>query len=130
MTRLASQSLVVYFIAAFAVFLCRWSKAAEIPDFAKRVQVLVDGAPVPLLEAARKNAADPRREQYRALRVAKANSADGQLEIARWCRKQKLPEEEKLHWWMLLGMEPGHPEAIKALQLHRFQGLLLTKEEI
>src|SRR4051812_14101300 len=126
----ASRRFVVYVVTAAALIFCSQLKAAEIPGFAKQLQVLVDGALVPLDEAVRKNAADPRHEQYRAMRIANANSAEGQLELARWCRKQKLTDAEKLHWWTLLRMEPGHPEAIKGLGLRRYQGLLLTREEI
>jgi hypothetical protein len=103
---------------------------AEIPEFAKSVRVRVDGGLLSLDEAVKTKAADPKQNTYREMRSAMAGTAEGQLELARWCRKQKLGEEERLHWWTLLGMRPGHAEAIKGLQLRRFQGLLLTSEEI
>jgi hypothetical protein len=105
-------------------------RSAEIPEFAKSVRVRVDGELMPLDEAVRIKAADPKQKSYREMRSAKAGTPEGQLELARWCRKQKLGEEERLHWWTLLSMQPGNPEAIKGLQLRQFKGLLLTSDEI
>src|SRR5437868_2173910 len=105
-------------------------RGAEIPDFAKNIRVSVDGSLVPLEEAVRIKAADPKQKVYREMRAAKAGTSDGQLELARWCHKQKLDDEERLHWWTLLNKKPRNADAIKALQLRRFQGLLLTSEEI
>jgi hypothetical protein len=105
-------------------------QAPIIPDFAKSVNVRVDGKLVSLDKAVRQMASDPQQKMYRELRAANAGTPAGQLELARWCRKQKMDEEERFHWWTLLGMQPGHPDAIKGLKLHRFQGLLLTTDEI
>jgi hypothetical protein len=104
--------------------------AVAVPDFAKNVLVHVDGKIRPLGEVVRQKAADPQQALYRELRVATGGTPDGQLDLARWCRKQKMAEEEQLHWWILLSMQPGHPEAIKALRLRRYQGALLTSDEI
>jgi hypothetical protein len=106
------------------------SQSPVLPDFAKNLQVRVDGKLIFLDQAVRQNAADPQLKKYREMRAANAGSAEGQLELARWCRKQKMAEEERLHWWSLLNQKPGYPEAIKALQLHKYQGLLLTNDEI
>ncbi|HEX3727393.1 MAG TPA: hypothetical protein VHV08_14165, partial [Pirellulales bacterium] len=35
---------------------------------------------------------------YRKLRDAMVDTADNQRELARWCRKNKLPDEERIHW--------------------------------
>jgi hypothetical protein len=106
------------------------SQAPALPDFAKTVQVRVDGKLIFLDKAVRQNAADPQLKKYRELRAVNAATPAGQLELARWCRKQKMAEEERLHWLTLLNQKPGHPEAIKGLQLRRYQGLLLTADEI
>ncbi len=108
----------------------RPADAVVLPDFAKNVRVPVDGQLVSLDKAVRQKASDPQQKLYRDLRAANAGTAAGQLELARWCRKHGMQEEERLHWWILLGMQPGHPEAIKGLGLRRFQGLLLTSDEI
>jgi hypothetical protein len=67
---------------------------------------------------------------YHRLRSEASPSPDAQLEIARWCRKQKLAAEERLHWQLLLMMQPGHPEAMKGLGLRMYDGQMLTKVQI
>ena len=39
------------------------------------------------------------------------------LRWARWCRKNKLVHEERVHWLFVRQLQPDHPEAIKALGL-------------
>ena len=90
----------------------------------------VDGKTFPLAEIVRLKATDPQHSMYRELRTAHSGTAEGQFDLARWCRKQKLADEERLHWWILLAMQPGHPEAVKALRLQEYQGMLLTRDEI
>ncbi len=104
--------------------------ALVLPDFAKNLRVRVDGHLVSLDKAVRQKASDPQQKLYRDLRAANAGTAAGQLELARWCRKHGMDGEERLHWWILLSMQHGNPEAIKGLGLRRFQGLLLTSDEI
>ena len=99
------------------------------PDLAN-VLVSVGGQSRPLDEALREAVADERLLQYRRMREAVGGTADGQLDLALWCRKQGLEEEQRLHWWTLLAMAPDHPEAIRALRLQEHQGMLLTSEEI
>jgi hypothetical protein len=85
---------------------------------------------LPLLEVVSRACVDEQLAEYRRLRVENGGDAEGQLALARWCRKQGLAEEEQLHWQVLLSMEPDHPDAIKGLHLREYQGLLLTKEQI
>lgn len=109
---------------------CGAQPAPVIPDVAKNVRLRVDGKLVSLAEVLEQKAADPVQQTYRQMRVANGGTPEGQLELALWCRKQKLKEEEQLHWRNLLLMEPGNPQAIKALKLRKFMGQLATNEEI
>jgi hypothetical protein len=102
----------------------------NLPDFAKKVHVTVAGDTVSLDEALRNAAMNERLTTYRQLRTEAGGSLDGQLELARWCRKQNLAEEERLHWQLALMMQPGQPEAMKALGLRMFDGQVLTKAQI
>jgi hypothetical protein len=104
--------------------------AGSLPDFAKNVRVKMAGKDVSLAEVVRQKSSDPQQATYRDLRTANGGTADGQRELAHWCRKQRLAEEERLHWRILLSMRPGDPEAIKALRLKNYLGMLLTSDEI
>jgi hypothetical protein len=81
--------------------------------------VKVGGQSLPLVDAVRQAADDEQIKAYRELREEQSGTADGELEIAMWCRKQKLEEEERLHWWTLLAMAPDDADAIRALRLQR-----------
>jgi hypothetical protein len=81
-------------------------------------------------DAERATAADGRVSEYRKLRGQYAASPAGQEALARWCRKYKLPDLEKLHWVAVLRLNPQHREARKRLAVREYQGMLLTKEEL
>ena len=104
--------------------------AVDVPAFAGKVRVHVGDELLPLAEIVRRTAADERLAAYRQLRAEHGGTAAGQLEVARWCRKQGLEDEERLHWRILQYMQPGHPEAIKALRLQTYQGAWLSNDEI
>jgi hypothetical protein len=104
--------------------------SADLPAFAKSVLVTVDGDRVSLEDAIRRATADERVVAYRQMRAEAGNTSMRQLQLARWCRKQKFADEERLHWQLLLLLQPGHPDAIKGLGLRNFHGQLLTKDEI
>ena len=104
--------------------------AARLPGFAQNVRATMAGKEMLLADVVRQQCSDPRQATYRDLRVASGGTADGQRDLARWCRRQRLAEEEALHWRILLSMRPGDPEAIKALRLKNYRGMLLTSEEI
>jgi hypothetical protein len=104
--------------------------ALLVPEVAQSVQVRMGDDVVRLSEAIRRATADERLAAYRQLRESHGASAAGQLELARWCHKQGLKEEERLHWRIVRFMQPAHAEAAKALGLQNFQGAWLTKAEI
>ena len=136
---LKRQTVLVLFAVAFALFggMMWLSVSAEppvntanLPEFAKNVRVIVAGKKVSLDEALRNSMTDERLTTYRQLRTEAGGSPNGQLELARWCRKQKLAEEERLHWRLLLMTQPGQPDAMKGLGLRMYDGQMLTREQV
>ena len=53
-----------------------------------------------------------------------------QAALAKWCKKNRLPDEERVHWLLTLQLQPDNAEAIKGLGLHSYQGMLLTNSQI
>jgi hypothetical protein len=68
-------------------------------------------------EAPRRFSADTQLAAYRQKRDAMVDTADNQRELARWCHRNRLPDEERIHWAKVLGYEPQNAEAMKALGL-------------
>jgi hypothetical protein len=120
-------------VVAVSAFLATGSSIAHRAAAAEPVDALlvnVGGRSHSLSDAIGEAAADERLATYRALREEQSGTADGELELAMWCRKQGLEEEERLHWWTLLALAPDDGEAIRALRLQRYQGMLLTADEV
>ena len=55
-----------------------------------------------------------------------ATSLDGQLALARWCRKNGFDEEAKFHWRTVLAHQPNNEEALRALGVRWFGGRLMS----
>lgn len=87
----------------------RWADIDDVPKLAKR---------------------DERFTAYRKRREGMVETAENHRELARWCRKAKLAEEERLHWSKVLEFEAANAEAIEALGLEPYQGRLLTRQQI
>lgn len=68
--------------------------------------------------------------EYRALRDRHAGTINGQIALARWCRRNKLDELEKLHWWQVIRLNPAHKEARERLGVREYNGLLLTQQQL
>jgi hypothetical protein len=102
----------------------------DVPASAKNVFVEDGGKTVALDKAIESAAASERVVRYRQLRDEVGGSGKGQLQIAQWCRQQRMAEEERMHWQIVLSIRPGQPDAIKALGLRSFEGQLLTKDQI
>lgn len=73
---------------------------------------------------------DERLAAYRTRRDALIDTADNHKQLARWCRKQKLADEERIHWAKALEYDAQDAEAIKGLGLQQYQGRLLTARQI
>jgi hypothetical protein len=72
--------------------------------------VKVDGVP-------QRAAADKKLTAYRKLRDAMVDTADNHRVLARWCHKNQLPDEERVHWAKVMEYERGDSEALAALGL-------------
>ncbi len=85
---------------------------------------------VSIEEAQRRDSADPRQAQYRDLRAKSGDSPEGQLALAKWCRKNGLNDEAKFHWANVLAVDPKNEEALRALDVRWYNGRLRTTTEI
>lgn len=98
-----------------------------------RGEVFWEGAWRTPQEVAQLAKQDARLQQYRTMREETAATADGQADLARWCRKNHLDEEQRIHWIGVLKDRPNDAEALKALRrlgLRPFQGRLRSEVEI
>ncbi len=73
---------------------------------------------------------DPQRAAYRKQRDALVDTADNQRALAKWCRKNKLNDEARIHWAKVLEFDANDSEALSALGLQLYNGRLLTREQI
>ncbi|MEI7902762.1 MAG: hypothetical protein WCK89_21150, partial [bacterium] len=75
-------------------------------------------------------AQDRRLSEYGRLRDKAAPTVAEQAALARWCRKKRLADEERVHWLAVLELQPDNVEAMKTLGLRPFLGLLLTARQV
>jgi hypothetical protein len=85
---------------------------------------------LPLRVAERHTLADGKVTRYRQLRDRYAGSLAGQVELARWCRKNDLEQLEELHWMQVLALHPQHSEARKRLRVRDVAGRLVTGKQL
>ena len=93
-------------------------------------QVWIDSRWMTPDQAQKAASKDKRLAEYRKLRDRSVLTVDSQAALARWCRKNKLADEERAHWQTVLQLQPDNAEAIKALGLRPFAGTLLTQGQI
>jgi hypothetical protein len=93
-------------------------------------QIRAGGEWLPVDQAQQAAAADPKRGEYDALRKSAGNSLNGQLALARWCRKHAFNDESAFHWRSVLSQNPQNEEALRALGVRWFYGSLMTPDEI
>ena len=55
---------------------------------------------------------------------------DAQAALARWCRKNRLADEERVQWQIVLQLQPDNAEAIQGIGLKPYGGMLLTMPQI
>jgi hypothetical protein len=73
---------------------------------------------------------DPRWARYAELRHTSTNTPDGHLDLARWCMREGLDNEEQLHWKRVLRANPKHELARARLGVREYSGGLYTDEQI
>lgn len=71
----------------------------------------VDGDWLNLEQVAQDTNATNTVEQYRQLKRQYAGSFQGEVALAKWCRRNGLDEQESLHWAGVLQFNPNHAEA-------------------
>ena len=67
---------------------------------------------------------------YRHLRDRHGANLAGEMSLARWCRKNGLEDQERLHWSNVLRFDRGNKEARSRLRVREFRGRLMTGEQI
>ncbi len=92
--------------------------------------VRLDDRWLSLVQVWRHTVAEGRLAKYRELREQCADLLADHVELARWCRKNRLGEEARAHWTRVLQLRPNHPEAIRSLGLRSYEGMLLTHDQI
>jgi hypothetical protein len=83
-----------------------------------------------LEEVAHRVKSDEKLTAYRKQRDAMVDTADSHKALARWCRKNKLVAEERIHWAKALEFDPSDGDALAGLGLQLHNGRLLTREQI
>lgn len=80
-------------------------------------------------EAVQTAKADQQLKQYREMRSRLVGYLQGELDLARWCHRNELPDQSRMHWLRVLHIDPQHSAALKALDLVFHEGRLLTKAQ-
>ena len=73
---------------------------------------------------------DKRLAQYGRLRDAAKMTVADQAALARWCRKNRLDDQQQVQWQIVLQLQPDNAEAIAALGLRPYRGMMLTPAQI
>src|SRR6185437_13792951 len=69
-------------------------------------------------------------EQYRRIRATFADRADAQLELADWCHRRGLKNQERAHLQRSLDLSPNRPALRARLGLTYVDGAWLTPREV
>ncbi|NIP87408.1 MAG: hypothetical protein GTO03_18390 [Planctomycetales bacterium] len=75
-------------------------------------------------------AADNRLKRYHHRRGEAADTLDGQLALANWCRRQGLPDHERAHLTRVLTIDPDHIQARSRLGFVRAGDEWLSAEDV
>lgn len=72
----------------------------------------------------------PVEEEYQALRVQSADTAEGHWQLAEWCRENHLADARTEHLERVIQLDPDHADARKALGYYRFNGRWATQDDV
>lgn len=67
--------------------------------------------------------------EYRQLRERSGFEPENHQRLARWCTKHDLPAQARVHWLVVLQIDPQNSAALKALGLTWHDGFLMTEAE-
>jgi hypothetical protein len=93
-------------------------------------QVRVQGrwqSPTEVQQAAQQ---DKRLAEYGRRRDSAALTVADQADLARWCRKNRLDDQQRVHWMLVLQLQGDNAEAIQALALRPYQGMMLGAAQV
>jgi hypothetical protein len=93
-------------------------------------QVKVQGEWLSVEEAQRRAANDPRQAKYRERKDTVSDAPDDQLALARWCRKNQLDDEARVHLTSVLNTDPNNKPALRAVGMHWHDGQLLSPGQL
>jgi hypothetical protein len=81
-------------------------------------------------DAAKQDAHSAKLDEYRKLRDAAGATVDEQLNLARWCEKAGLKDQQRAHLMFALQLQPKNKEAISKLGLVRYRGQLVPAKQL
>ena len=58
------------------------------------------------------------------------DTAEAHRELARWCHKNQLADQQRIHWGKVLEFNPQDAESLAGLGLQLHEGRLMTKGQI
>ncbi len=93
-------------------------------------QIQRNGNWVSVDDVQREAASNPLEADYLKRRSAATNNVADQLELARWCRDNKLVDEARLHWNVVLALEPTNKEALRSNDLILKNGHPIAREDL
>ncbi len=91
--------------------------------------VRLDGDWVKIDDVPQRATDDKRLTAYRKQRDEMVDTADNHRALARWCHKNQLLDEERVHWAKVMEFERGDAEALAALGLQLYDGRWLTRAD-
>lgn len=80
-------------------------------------------------EAQARNAADVQLAEYEAMLREAADTPAVHKRLAKWCERNNLQDEARLHWALVLDVAPRDADALRALKLVWRNGEHLSRDE-
>ncbi len=93
-------------------------------------QVMFQGQWRPVEAVGRRVAGDPLWREYHYRRQEAENSVADHTELAQWCRREQLENEERWHWQQVLQLDPDNRDARSGLGLCKYRGGWYTRDQI
>jgi len=72
---------------------------------------------------------DERLTKYNERKAKSDKTVASHLELARWCKRQKLDDEARYHWLSVLTADPDHREALSAIDSVWVDGDLVSPDQ-
>jgi len=73
---------------------------------------------------------DKRLADYARRRDAAGADVANQIALAHWCGKNRLDDQQRVAWTTVMQLQPDNAEAIAALGVRPYRGMMLTPAEI